>query len=354
MFSRSSSFRMTDTLLKETIRQFMQQGGQQVSFGWQGGEPTLMGLRFYQKAIDFQQRFGRGQTVGNGMQTNGIVIDHEWAAFLAKYHFLVGLSLDGSKHIHDRYRVLPHGASSWQQVQDSAKRLLDAGVAVNALTVVSEYAVQFPEEIYNFHKSLGLRYMQFIPCVEFGTGQTETLAPFSTPPEAYGTFLITLFDLWMRDFQNGRPTTSIRFFESLLFCYTGQPAPECTLRPECGTYLVVEHNGDVFPCDFFVEPEERLGNVMENSLTALLNSERQLAFGTRKRQLPQTCRECPWLRCCFGGCPKDRIRSTSDEYMNHLCQSYRMFFEHADVTLRNLTKSMSGEKSPAIKRKRHR
>ncbi len=336
MFGQTTPFRMTETILKETIRQVMEQGGRQVSVGWQGGEPTLMGLPFYKKAVEYQKRFARGQAIGNGFQTNGLLINDDWASFFLNFNFLVGLSLDGPKHVHNRYRRLAGGGSSWEKVQDAAKRLLDAGVAVNALVVVSDYAVKFPAEIYNYHKNLGLNHMQFIPCVERDLDNGGGPTTFSAPPVAYGRFLMALFDLWLADFKNGLPTTSIRFFESVLYCYLGLPAPECTLQPECGTYLVVEHNGDVYPCDFFVEPKERLGNVMKDSLFDLLNSDRQQAFGRRRVDMPPACRRCQWLSYCFGGCPKDRIHRVGDFYKNHLCESYRNFFEYADERLHQI------------------
>jgi uncharacterized protein len=259
LFDKTKIHRMSEDILKETVRQAMTQGGTQVSFAWQGGEPTLMGLPFFKKAVEFQKRFGRAQSVGNGLQTNGILIDRDWADFMKAYNFLVGLSLDGPEHIHNRYRFMKAGGGSWQHVVASAKRMRDADVALNALIVVNDYSVKFPQEIYEFHKDLGLTHMQFIPCVEPDPKDHKKAAPFSVPPEAYGAFLCALFDQWMADFANGVPATSIRYFESLLYGYVGMPAPQCTLLPTCGVYTVVEHNGDVYSCDFFVEPEWRLG-----------------------------------------------------------------------------------------------
>lgn len=321
------------------IRQVMRQGGRQVTFGWQGGEPTLMGLRFYEHAVEFQQRYGRGQIVGNGLQTNGILIDGQWARFLGRYNFLVGLSIDGPQHIHDRYRLLRGGKGSWQRAADSAKRLLEAGVAVNALTVVNDYSVDFPEEIYEFHRDLGLSYMQFIPCVEPNPDKPDETAKFSVPPRKYGEFLMKLFDLWLADFSEGKPITSIRFFESVFHSYAEVEAPECILMPECGVYVVVEHNGDVFSCDFFVEPAWMLGNVKNGSLSEMLNSDTQSKFGLMKSDLPPLCRECEWLRYCRGGCTKDRKYSVPGDGVNHLCESYSMFFQYADRDFQRLAES---------------
>jgi len=336
LFPDSGVHRMNEDVLAATIVQVMTQGLSSVSFGWQGGEPTLMGVPFFQKAVELQKRHGREQTVGNGLQTNGLLIDEVWCAFLKDQNFLVGLSLDGTEHIHDRYRLLRSGQSSWEKVVGSAKRMLDADVAVNALIVLNEYSAQFPEEIYQFHKDLGLTHMQFIPCIEPVPHQANKPTSFSVSGEQYGTCLCTLFDLWMADFKDGTPTTSIRYFESVFFHYVDMRPPECTFMPECGNYLVVEHNGDVFSCDFFVEERWRLGNVMEEQLSGILNSNRQQEFGEWKADLVADCHACDWLRYCRGGCTKDRLCHPREKKLNHLCQAYKMFFHHADERLKAL------------------
>jgi uncharacterized protein len=331
LFSSTKTHRMSHDILEETIRQILVQPINAVNFGWQGGEPTLMGLPFFQKAVQCQEKYGRGKEIGNGLQTNGLLIDKSWADFLHKYNFLIGLSLDGPQHIHDHYRFLRGEKKSWSKVMASAKRLQDSGVAVNALSVVNDYSVKYPQELYDFFKSMGLTYMQFIPCVETDADFPGQAAPFSVSAEAYGTFLCTLFDLWLADFKSNLPTTSIRYFESLFFTYVDQEPPECTLLDECGTYLVIEHNGDVFACDFFVDPEWRLGNVMTDQLTALLNSEKQNKFGQQKADLPSICLSCSWLDRCRGGCTKDRLRDVRDEGINHFCGAYKKFLSHADA-----------------------
>jgi uncharacterized protein len=350
LFSESKVHRMSLEVLEEMVRQVCQDGDRHISFGWQGGEPTLMGLAFFQKAVDFQQQYGRGQTVGNGLQTNGILIDNEWAKFLKEYNFLVGLSLDGPEHVHDHYRFMRDGSCSWEKVIDHAKLMLDMDVAVNALSVVNDYSVQFPTEIYEFHKSLGLAFQQYIPCVETNPNDRTKAAPFSVPPEKFGEFLCTLFDLWMNDFKDAAPTTSIRDFDSIFYSYVGLPPPECTLLPECGTYVVVEHDGSVYSCDFFVEPDWKLGNIMEGNLVDFLNSERQLKFGRMKSALPDSCQTCQWLKYCWGGCTKDRIPDPQDHHLNHFCESYQMFFEHADQRLQQLGDHWKLEQAQAAKR----
>ncbi len=334
---RPDKYRMGEDILEEIIKQLMQQGPSQVAVSWQGGEPTLMGIPFYEKAVDLMQRYGRGQEVGNGFQTNGILIDEKWARFFRKYSFLVGLSIDGPEHVHDKYRRLAKGKGTWAKVSDTARMLQDEGVSVNALSVVNDYSVRYPKEIYQYLKDIGFEYMQFIPCVEPDPLDPENPASFSVSPEPYGRFLCALFDLWLADFKDNLPTTSIRFFESLLYSYADYEPPECTLLPECGGYLVVEHNGDVYACDFFVEPKWRIGSVMEDSLVAMLNSQKQLEFGKMKAQLAEQCSSCEWLLYCRGGCTKDR-RLSVDREASHFCESYKIFFQHADRKFKQLIK----------------
>jgi uncharacterized protein len=345
LFPGAKIHRMSDEILEETIKQVFSQPLQAVSAGWQGGEPTLMGLFFFEKAVTLQMRYGKGKSVGNGLQTNGLLIDKDWARFLKKYQFLVGLSLDGTKHIHNRYRLRPGGQSTWAEVVDRARLMLDEGVEVNALVVVNDYSVQFPQEIYEFHKGLGLEHMQFIPCVETDPSDTTRAAPFSAPAEGLGQFLSKLFDLWLADFRDDRPTTSIRFFDSVFYRYVDRDPPECDLRAECGNYVVVEHNGDVYACDFFVEKGWKLGNVMEGKLIHMLNSARQNEFGRIKADLPEACSACEWLRFCRGGCTKDRLRDPSDRGLSHFCQAYKMFFAHADARMRKLAAAWKMQKT---------
>jgi len=339
--------RMHDELLQEMIRQVMSQSGPLVSFGWQGGEPTLVGLPFFQMAVTWQMHYGAGQSVGNGLQTNGLLLNSHWGKFLHENQFLVGLSLDGPEHIHDHYRRMAGGQGTWSTVVDNAKLLLDAGVAANALSVVTDYSSQYAEEIYQFHKDLGLTHMQFIPCVETDSSDPTRAASFSVSPEKYGNFLITLFDLWLSDVHGGVATTSVRYFDSVFHTYVGLSVPDCTLAELCGNYLVIEHNGDVYSCDFFVEPRWRLGNVLEGQLIDMLNSPRQREFGAIKAARPVKCSGCRWLRLCYGGCTKDRVRDPADRGTMHFCQSHTMFFEHADRPLRDLASTWLRRQRPA-------
>ena len=333
MFPKTKIHRMSVAMLEKMIQQSMEQSGTHMSFGWQGGEPTVMGLSFFKKAVHFQQLYGEGKTVGNGLQTNGILLNEDWAKFLVQYNFLVGLSIDGPEHVHDRYRVNKQGKGTWKKVHAKAKMLLEAGVETNALSVVNDYSVKFPEEIYNFHKELGLNYMQFIPCVEADAANPGQAAPFSVSAEQYGEFLTKVFDCWHADITDGVAATSVRYFDSVFHKYVGMQAPDCTLMKACGEYVVVEHNGDVYACDFFVENAWKLGNIQTHKLDDMLNAPRQSEFGNMKAKLPEECVSCQWLQKCQGGCTKDRMRDAQDNGSNHFCESYKIFFAHADAKL---------------------
>ncbi len=332
---------MSDEVLEAMIRKALGRPGQHMGFGWQGGEPTLMGLDFYRRAIELQKRYGNGMRVSNSLQTNGMLIDDEWSDFLKQHNFLVGLSLDGPAHVHDHYRVDRGGRGSHAIVENAASTMLKSGVAVNAISVVSDYSSQFAQEIYAYHKSLGFEYQQFIPCIEMAADGSKVVAGYSVSPEKYGRFLCDLFDLWADDWVDGKPTTSIRTFETFAEVYLGRVPSECPARRTCGDYLVVEHTGEVYSCDFFVEDAWKLGNILEDNPEEMLNSYRQTLFGNMKSRLPDKCLKCSWLSFCQGGCTKDRLRDPHDKRFNHFCESYKMFFAHADTRFKGLMEAFS-------------
>lgn len=337
--------RMSPEIQENMIRQAMEQSGRSMGFGWQGGEPTLMGLDFYKRSIELQQHFGEkfnsrtrggGKLVSNGLQTNGILLNTQWSEFLRDNHFLVGLSIDGPEHVHNAYRKFPNSKGSHAIVEEKARMLLQTGVEVNALSVLNDYSVKFPDETYQYLKELGFTYMQFIPVVETNPFNLKEAAPFSVTPEAYGDYLCRLFDLWKADFSDGLPTTSVRLFDSLVQRYMGMPSADCVTQKECGGYVVVEHTGDVYSCDFFVEDAWHLGNIEDKRLIDMLNSKRQKLFGEMKKKLPKKCITCPWLQLCRGGCTKDRLRDPSDKKLNHFCGAYKKFYSYADKDLRTI------------------
>lgn len=332
----SAKHRMKEETLKEIYKQIEAQAGDYLSITWQGGEPSLMGLPFYKKSLEFHDRFTPHKMIDYGFQTNGILLNKYWAKFFNENRFLIGLSLDGPEHIHDKYRLNAGGKGTFEQVRDCAEMLLDNDVQVNAMICVNAYSAGFPDEIYRFHKELGLNYMQFIPILEPCSGNPEVNADYSVPADKYGSFLSRIFDLWMDDFRDGTPTTSVRNFESVFFNYAGFESPECTHQDECGTYLVIEHNGNVYPCDFFVEDELLLGNVHNDRLIEMLNSEKQKNFGMVKKKRKEVCAGCQWLAKCYGGCIKDRVKNPADRHHLYFCESYKMFYSHADGRLAKL------------------
>ncbi len=352
LFQQSKVHRMSSEIQEELIRQVMQQSGDNVSLAWQGGEPTLMGLDFYKRAIELEKKYGHNQSVGNGLQTNGTLLDKQWAAFLKEYDWLVGISLDGPEHIHNRYRFDKGQKGTHQKVEENAIMLLQEGVAANAMCVLTSYSVQFPDELYAYYKNLGYTFMQFIPIVETDKNDPTKAAPFSVSAEDYGKFLVRMFDLWLADFVDGVPTTSVRHFESVFHTYVGMEAPDCTMMKECGPYVVVEHNGNVYSCDFFVEPKWKLGNVMHERIVNMLNSKTQQTFGAVKAVLPRECRQCNWLRNCHGGCTKDRIKDPEDMRKPRFCTSYKMFFKHADPTLKKMAEEWKEQQAIQYEKQR--
>ncbi len=327
--------RMNDETLEMLIKKGIQSSDTDINFIWQGGEPALMGIDFYKKAIELQTKYGEGKTISNSFQTNGLLLNQEWAKFLKKHNFLVGLSLDGPEHIHNKYRKFPNETGSWQKVFDNAMLLLNTGVEVNAMVCVTDYSSMFANEMYRFFKQNGLNYMQFISIIERSKTDNTIPAKYTVSPEQYGNFLCQLFDCWINDFRDGVPTTFVNPIEAILFNFAGLSAPECTLNKNCGTYMVIEHNGDVYACDFFVESDWRLGTLFKDDLRMLLNSGIQDHFGKLKNRLKNPCIHCEWVRYCHGGCTRNRWGMPSSEG-NYLCAGYKMFYEHAHLHLKKI------------------
>ena len=306
----------------------------QAAFCWQGGEPTLMGLDFYRQVVAFQQALGHsGQIVGNSLQTNGLLLTDEWARFLARYRFLIGLSLDGPPEIHDHYRVNLGGQPTHAQVVRAWHTLQRAGVETNLLCMVTSHSADQAGLILGALYDLGARFMQFIPCLE-AHPLTGELLPYTVTPEQYGDFLCQLFDHWLPH----RHEVSIRFFDDVVSRLAGHNnLVSCEFRPRCGEYLVVEHNGDLYACDFFVDREHRLGNITTDSLAEVAAGEALDHFAAAKGCYSNRCRDCEWLDFCLGGCPKHRLFPEGTlGSPTYLCESYRRFFAHALPLLREV------------------
>jgi uncharacterized protein len=334
-------FRMADDVLAEYVRQVIEsQDAPEVTVAWQGGEPTLMGLDFFRRAVALAEEAVRpGQTLVHTIQTNGTLLTDEWCAFLAEHRFLVGLSVDGPAPLHDAYRVDKKGAPTFDRVRRAWDLLAAHRVETNVLCTVNAANQHAPLEVYRFFRDdLGARYLQFIPIVErdndTGFQEGDTVTERSVDPAAWGRFLTEIFDEWItRDVG----TVFVRAFDDALAAWVGVPGGSCIVAETCGNALALEHNGDLYSCDHFVEPSYRLGNIRRTHLVELVASPRQRAFGDAKRDtLPRYCRECPVRFACHGECPKNRFITTPDGEpgLNYLCAGYRAFFTHADGPMR--------------------
>lgn len=339
IFRETTRHRMSDEVLERLIKQLATQASNPFNMVWQGGEPTLMGLDFYKKAADLQKKFFRPKSYTNGFQTNGVLLNEEWADFFKKEDWLIGLSIDGPAFIHDEYRVDLGNKPSHTKIEAKAKMLIERDVKVNAMCCITSLSAQYPDEIYNYYKNLGMYFMQFIPIVETDKNDPSKAADFSVTPEQYGNFLKRIFDLWYEDFRKGTNTIFVRDIESVFFNYLGMNSPECVFNEECGGYLVVEYNGNAYSCDFYVEPEWELGNITSGRMIEFLNSELQTKFGKMKNDLPQECYDCEFYDKCYGGCPKDRVKDPRDQGKPRFCQSYKMFFGHADARLKKIAEN---------------
>jgi len=320
--------RMSDEVLEKLIRDFVQLDFPGYGFAWQGGEPTLMGLDFYKKVIELQKKYGQaGRQISNSMQTNGVLLDDEWCRFLSENNFLTGISIDGPQEFHDFYRLDHSGGGTFDKVLAGIEKCKEHQVEFNTLTLLNSKNVEYPDEIFDFLIKLGVKYMQFITCVEIDP-ETETIADFSITPEQYGDFLCRLFDRW---YEYGPLNLSIRDFDSILsYCIAGKHTI-CTFDNKCGQYIVIEHTGDAFCCDFFVEPKWRLGNILDTPIEKLASDTIKLKFSRAKQNLSNKCLICRYLNVCRGGCMKDRINLNKVDRIkeSYFCRSYKQFFDYA-------------------------
>ena len=352
-----SSFRMTDEVLELYISQYIEaQQVPEVTITWQGGEPTMMGLDFFRRSVDCARKFApSGMRVEHTIQTNGMLLDEEWCEFLRENDFLVGLSMDGPRELHDRYRHDKRGGGSFDRVMRAARLMQENQVEFNILCTVNAANAGHPLETYRFFRDeLGVNWIQFIPIVERVNhdGSTllqegDTVTDRSLDPEQWGAFLVEIFNDWLvRDVGE----MHVNMFEAAFASWVGAPAMACIFDETCGNAMVIEHNGDLYSCDHFVEPGYLLGNILETSLSTLISSDKQRRFGADKRNtLPALCRECKWLFACGGECPKNRFVTAPDGEpgLNFLCPGYKAFFEHVDAPMRAMADLYRAGRSPA-------
>jgi uncharacterized protein len=336
-----SNFRMSEEVLEAYIKQLLEAHKvPQVTVAWQGGEPTLMGLDFFRRSIELQEKHRRpGTLIENTFQTNGVLLDEEWCQFFRENDFLIGLSIDGPKELHDFYRKDKGGQGTFERAARAAKLLRKHGVEFNILCTVNSKNADHPLEVYKFFRDeLDVHYLQFIPIVErkneSGFQEGSEVTDRSVSPEKWGCFLIEIFDEWVRR-DVGR--TFVLNFDGALAGWLGMAGTLCIFGPTCGLGMALEHNGDLYSCDHFVEPEHLLGNILRTPLIEMVNGEKQRKFGVQKRErLPNFCRKCEFLFACNGECPKNRFMKTPDGEPggNYLCEGYREFFKHADPCMR--------------------
>ena len=340
---------MSDELLEMYIRQYMTGASQQVvSFCWHGGEPLMVGLPFFRKAMELQKKYAGGKEVENTLQTNGVLLNDEWCSFFRDNNFLIGLSLDGPEDIHDAFRRDCGGAPTFSRVMHGVELMKKHGVEFNILSTVNARSEGRGAEVYKFLRSIN-RYIQFLPVVEYvrerpgkrplivsPDEEDAVSAPWSVSAKGYGQFMCDVFDEWVKyDVGN----CFVQLFDVILGNWCGVQPSLCAFAEVCGDGLVVEHNGDVYSCDHFVYPEYRLGNIKDKELSDMYRSEEQQLFGRDKRDaLPMECKRCNYYFLCRGECPKHRFEyaANGEPYMNALCDGYKMFFRHTDPYMRQM------------------
>ena len=349
-----SRFRMTDEVLENYIRQYIEaQQVPEVTIAWQGGEPTLMGLDFFQRSIELERKYQKpGTTIQHSMQTNGVLLNDEWCEFFREHNFLIGISIDGPREMHDAYRVDKGGNPTFDRVMKGVRLLQKHKVEFNVLTTVHAGNGDHPLEVYRFFRDeLGTDFIQFIPIVErdneTGFQEGNAITERTVTGEQYGKFLIAIFDEWVKR-DVGR--VFVQIFDVALSVWVGQIGALCIFAPTCGNALALEHTGDLYSCDHFVEPKYLLGNIQENEMVKLVASDKQQKFGQDKLDtLPRFCRQCEVRFACHGGCPKNRIIETpaGEPGLNYLCAGYKAFFSHIDRPMKIMATLLRQDRVPA-------
>ena len=371
MLYPGSRFRMADDLLDAYVRQLIEAHVRSpvVTVAWQGGEPTLMGMEFFRRSVELAREHLRpGQRVEYTIQTNATLLDEEWAALFKEHDFLVGVSIDGPRELHDAYRVNKGGKGSFDQVMAGLGHLQAAGVEWNALTTIHAANADHGAEVYRFLRDeCGARFVQFIPIIErVAEASEDGTVPWSSwrdrplyvqegdrvtgrsvTAKQYGRFLIDVFEEWVR---RDVGEVYVQMFDVALANWVGEPPGLCIHSETCGLALALEHTGDLYSCDHFVEPAYRLGNIKQTPMLELVASQRQRQFGLDKRDtLPGYCLECDVRFACHGGCPKDRFISTpaGEPGLNYLCEGFKDFFHHVDDPMQFMADRLRRGEAPA-------
>ena len=343
---------MDDILLEQIIKQYIETNEMnEVSFCWHGGEPLLTGLDFYEKAIDFQHKHANGKIINNSLQTNGTLITDEWAHFFKDNGFLIGVSIDGPKEIHDAFRKDALGQMSWENTVRGIEKLYRNNVEFNTLSTINHFSENKGLEVYDFLKKCGSNYMQFLPVMERINKLTKRIAspkeidtgiaPWSVESKAFGQFMCDIFFYWVK-YDIGQ--TYVQLFDATLAKYVGDNPGICIFNETCGDNLIVEHNGDVYACDHFVYQDYKLGNLKQNTMQEMLDSNKQLEFGLSKRNnLTEICQNCKYRFACTGECPKHRF----NDGQNALCEGYKMFYEQTEPYFKLMANELKEGRAPA-------
>src|SRR5579872_168903 len=336
--------RMTDETLERLVDTFLFYSYPNSVFAFQGGEPTLAGPKFFEKLVQLQKQYGRdGQNVSNALQTNCTLIDENWCALFHEYNWLLGVSLDGPQEINDLYRFNKEGRGTWKRVMEGIEILQKNKVEFNILCVLSQANVDKPKEIYKFYRSLGVDNIQYIPLAEFHADGSPMA--FTITPEQYGHFLCETFDLWWPD----RRKVRIRFFDNTAEALAGQKPGSCTMHETCDSYVVVEYNGDIYPCDFFVEKNWKLGNIVLDSWTEIARRTRRYSFASKKTIAHPECQVCDYQMICHGGCPKFRSGPLGRfEDLDYFCSAYKMIYAKCVGPLRQEVARILGHETAPL------
>jgi uncharacterized protein len=363
LYREEKKFHISDDLLEIYTKQYIEANQVPVIyFVWQGGEPMLMGIDFFRRALQLQQKYSNGKKIENMFQTNGTLIDEEFCRFFRDNNFLVGISIDGPGHLHDKFRLTRSNAGSFSKVMESIELLNRFRVEFNTLTVVHKENSVYPLEVYHFLKEIGSGFIQFIPIVERRAldpgprdlrlvapdyGKNAEVTEWSLDQEQYGNFLCSIFDEWVR---NDVGKYYVQIFDVSLANWAGENPGLCVFTETCGDAVVMEHNGDMYSCDHFVYPQYLLGNIRQSHMSDLMRLDSQVKFGKDKRdRLPRYCFECEYRFACNGECPKHRFIQTPDgqEGLNYLCRSYKKFFRHVHPYMQFMTDELKAKRAPA-------
>lgn len=363
LYPEQNNYLMDEETLERYVQQYIAaQDVDEVHFVWQGGEPTLAGIDFYRKALILQQKYAQGKRILNSLQTNGILLNDEWCEFFRQHQFLIGLSIDGPQDLHDVYRVTRQGRNTFEKVMNAIELLKKHQVEFNTLTVVNDANVKHPERVYEFLKSTGSSYIQFIPLVERKAQEVHDgdlyyidpsytkksqVTKWSVGAADYGEFLNRIFDIWVR---SDIDKVYVQMFDTTLGAWCDQPAHLCVFNETCGHAFALESNGDVYQCDHYVYPEYKLGNLHHNELRALNQSDEAKAFGQdKKASLSHACLKCDYRFACHGGCPKHRFVDIPNSKFQHnyFCEGYKSFFRHSEPAMKKMRDLIMMRRSPA-------